>query len=460
MKKRTLRAAAMMMTAAMCAGMLAGCGGGKAETAAPTPAPAAGGETTQAAAGDTAAADTGAAGGEGRIQVSFWEGLKGSHLENIEKIVNDYNNSQDKVWVTVSYQGDYNETAAQAQTALAAGNQPNLCQLEVSRIKPFFNTGKVLDLKPFAEKDGLDLGSFYEGLMSFSYDESGALASLPFNRSTYIMYYNKDMFKEVGLDPEAPPTTWAELKDAATKLSIDGKRWGFSIPADGMFLESLVFQCGGTSLNEDGTDIGFNNEAGIEAIDFLKGMMNDGLMKTPAGEDYTSFDSCRNDFIGGTVGIIYSSSGDINYLTESTEFELGVAMLPANTEQGVGSGGANIVMFDGFSDEENAATWDFVKYLCDPEVAGKFASLTGYLPTSPAAAESTAFKEIIAKNPAYQVPCDMLNYVKERPYHPYYTEYYYDVLNDAISQILLDPSYTGEVAVKDISNRAKRLLNQ
>ena len=72
MKKRTLRAAAMMMTAAMCAGMLAGCGG-KAETAAPTPAPA-GGETTQAAAGDTAAADTGAAGGEGRIQVSFWEG--------------------------------------------------------------------------------------------------------------------------------------------------------------------------------------------------------------------------------------------------------------------------------------------------------------------------------------------------------------------------------------------------
>ena len=353
MKKRTLRAAAMMMTAAMCAGMLAGCGG-KAETAAPTPAPA-GGETTQAAAGDTAAADTGAAGGEGRIQVSFWEGLKGSHLENIEKIVSDYNNSQDKVWVTVSYQGDYNETAAQAQTALAAGNQPNLCQLEVSRIKPFFNTGKVLDLKPFAEKDGLDLGSFYEGLMSFSYDESGALASLPFNRSTYIMYYNKDMFKEVGLDPEAPPTTWAELKDAATKLSIDGKRWGFSIPADGMFLESLVFQCGGTSLNEDGTDIGFNNEAGIEAIDFLKGMMNDGLMKTPAGEDYTSFDSCRNDFIGGTVGIIYSSSGDINYLTESTEFELGVAMLPANTEQGVGSGGANIVMFDGFSDEENAA---------------------------------------------------------------------------------------------------------
>ena len=183
-------------------------------------------------------------------------------------------------------------------------------------------------------------------------------------------------------------------------------------------------------------------------------------MKTPAGEDYTSFDSCRNDFIGGTVGIIYSSSGDINYLTESTEFELGVAMLPANTEQGVGSGGANIVMFDGFSDEENAATWDFVKYLCDPEVAGKFASLTGYLPTSPAAAESTAFKEIIAKNPAYQVPCDMLNYVKERPYHPYYTEYYYDVLNDAISQILLDPSYTGEVAVKDISNRAKLLLNQ
>lgn len=459
MKKRTLRAAAMMMTAAMCAGMLAGCGGGKAETAAPTPAPAAGGETTQAAAGDTAAADTGAAGGEGRIQVSFWEGLKGSHLENIEKIVNDYNNSQDKVWVTVSYQGDYNETAAQAQTALAAGNQPNLCQLEVSRIKPFFNTGKVLDLKPFAEKDGLDLGSFYEGLMSFSYDESGALASLPFNRSTYIMYYNKDMFKEVGLDPSSA-TTWAELKDAATKLSIDGKRWGFSIPADGMFLESLVFQCGGTSLNEDGTDIGFNNEAGIEAIDFLKGMMNDGLMKTPAGEDYTSFDSCRNDFIGGTVGIIYSSSGDINYLTESTEFELGVAMLPANTEQGVGSGGANIVMFDGFSDEENAATWDFVKYLCDPEVAGKFASLTGYLPTSPAAAESTAFKEIIAKNPAYQVPCDMLNYVKERPYHPYYTEYYYDVLNDAISQILLDPSYTGEVAVKDISNRAKLLLNQ
>ncbi len=459
MKKSTLRAAALVMAGAMSVGAMAGCG--SSNTGSGTQA---GGQTSAQAAGSEAAGSEGAgsqaAGGEERVQVSFWEGLKGSHLENIEKIVADYNASQDKVWVTVSYQGDYNETAAQAQTALAAGNQPNLCQLEVSRIKPFYNTGKVLDLKTFAERDGLDLTSFYEGLMSFSYDESGALASLPFNRSTYIMYYNKDMFKEVGLDPEAPPTTWEELKDCAAKLSVEGSRWGFAIPADGMFLESLVFQCGGTSLNADGTDIGFNNEAGIEAVDFLKGMMQDGLMKTPAGEDYTSFDSCRNDFIGGTVGIIYSSSGDINYLTESTEFDLGVAMLPANKEQGVGSGGANIVMFEGFSEEENEATWDFVKYLCDPEVAGKFASLTGYLPTSPAAAESKAFEAIIAENPAYQVPCDMLNYVKERPYHPYYTEYYYDVLNDAISQILLDPSYTGEVAVKDISDRAKLLLNQ
>lgn len=453
MKRRYLGAA--MAAVAMC-GMLTGCGGSKdsGETAAPQTTGQAAEQSKDAA--DTAVPDE----AKDRIQVSFWEGLKGSHLENIEKIVADYNNSQDKVWVTVSYQGDYNETAAQAQTALAAGNQPNLCQLEVSRIKPFFNTGKVLDMKPFMEKDGFDTGMFYEGLMSFSYDESGAVASLPFNRSAYVMYYNKDMFREVGLDPEAPPATWEELRECAEKLSVEGKRWGFSIPADGMFLESLVFQCGGTSLNEDGTDIGFNNEAGIEAIDFLKGMMMDGLMKTPAGEDYTSFDSCRNDFVSGNVGIIYSSSGDINYLTESSEFDLGVAVLPANKEKGVGSGGANIVMFDGFTEEENEATWDFVKYLCEPEVAGKFASLTGYLPTSPAAAESEAFKAIIAENPAYEVPCEMLNYVKERPYHPYYTEYYYDVLNDAISRVLLDPEYTGEVAVEDISSRAKLLLNQ
>lgn len=131
MKKRTLRAAAMMMTAAMCAGCWPAAAAERLRLRHPRRLRRREARPPRRQRGILLRQIRAQQAAEGRIQVSFWEGLKGSHLENIEKIVNDYNNSQDKVWVTVSYQGDYNETAAQAQTALAAGNQPNLCQLEV-----------------------------------------------------------------------------------------------------------------------------------------------------------------------------------------------------------------------------------------------------------------------------------------------------------------------------------------
>lgn len=78
-----------------------------------------------------------------------------------------------------------------------------------------------------------------------SCDWGEGLYALPFNRSTPMFYYNKDMFEEVGLDPEAPPQTWDELKEYAAKLSIPDERWGFEMPIDAWFYEAFIMQSDG-----------------------------------------------------------------------------------------------------------------------------------------------------------------------------------------------------------------------
>lgn len=124
---------------------------------------------------------------------------------------------------------------------------------------------------------------------------------LPFNRSTMVMYYNKDMFKEAGLDPDKPPTTWDELHQDALKLAVPGSRWGFTTPTEVWPLQGFIGQAGGKMLNDKGTDIGFADGSGASALKFWLDMKNDGSMKVNAAN---AFGMTTQDFIQKRVGIL------------------------------------------------------------------------------------------------------------------------------------------------------------
>ena len=165
------------------------------------------------------------------------------------------------------------DLAAKLQTAVTSGEAPHIAQLEMGRTKMFADYGVLQDMTEPAREAGLDPEMFYDGLMDCC-DWGEGLYALPFNRSTPMFYYNKDMFEEAGLDPETPPQTWDELREYASKLSIPNQRWGFEMPIDAWFYEAFIMQGDGRILNEDETDIGFH-QAGFKFRESLEQLSHD-----------------------------------------------------------------------------------------------------------------------------------------------------------------------------------------
>lgn len=382
------------------------------------------------------------------VEIEFWIGLSGAYGEAIQARVDAYNESQSNVHVTVVYQGSYNDCATATQAAILANNQPNLVQLEVSKVAPFAGDGALMDLSKYIEAESYDMSDFYEGLMSFSYGEDGGVYSMPFNRSTFILYYNADMFAEKGL---TVPTTWSELKEVGKAVTDPAnKTWGLTAPEQGIYLELWVMQLGGEVLNADQTDIGYNNETGLEAAQYLRDAVDDGWYQAASGQEFVSNENVRTAFINKNVAMLYSSSGDITTLQNSCDFTVGTAILPAADGHDPASttGGANIAALNGHSDEENAATWDFIKYLLSTESTGAFAQATGYLPVRKSVMESAEWQAFIAENPNFATPAKMLEYCVGRPYNYNYTTFYYTYENNALAKIVSTAS--DRAALQDI----------
>ncbi|MDR2303445.1 MAG: extracellular solute-binding protein, partial [Treponema sp.] len=252
-----------------------------------------------------------ASGGAGGVtEVVFWSAMSGINGEAVQKIVDDYNAGQNKVHVTATFQGSYYDMIAKVTAAVAGGETPHLAMIEMASIKMLADYGILTDMTGLAKNAGLDTKAFYSGLMS-SCDWGEGLYAIPFNRSTPMFYYNKDMFKEAGLDPNAGPGNWTELREFARKLSIKDKRWGYEQPIDAWFYEAFLMQSGAQILNADHTDIGYNNEAGTKPLALWKAMIAEGSMKAPPGKEYNSWEAARSDFAAGITGMIMSSAGDL-----------------------------------------------------------------------------------------------------------------------------------------------------
>ena len=400
---------------------------------------------------------TGTTSGSAQIpEVIFWSSMTGALGEAQDKIIDGYNASQNKVKATAVFQGSYYDMTAKLQAAAAANDTPHMVQLEMARVKMFADFGILYDMTTLARNASLDVGQFFPGLMS-SCDWGEGLVALPFNRSTPMFYYNKKMFAEVGLDPNVPPKNWTELADYARKLSIPNRRWGYEQPIDSWFYEAYIFQSRGSIFNADETDIGFNNETGTMPLALWKAWIAEGIMKTPPGQEYNSWEAARADFSAGIAGMIVTSSGDLQTLRNICDFEIGTCFLPGNLQFGVPTGGANISMIVGH-DKDNEATIDFLKYATSPEPAAVWSMNTGYVPISPAAANTKIFQDYLAANPNARTVLDQLQYAGYRPNHQHYTQIHTELVMNEIQRCVERADITPEMCVQEISRQVRALL--
>jgi len=284
----------------------------------------------------------------------------GALTQIVDGLVADFQKENPDIKVNAIYAGNYNDARIKALAALKSGKPAQTSVMFSIDIYELIEQGAIVafdDVIKTAD-DKKWLQSFYPALMENG-KTLGKTWGIPFQRSTIVMYYNKDAFRAAGLDPENPPATWDELVAAGKVLTKkSGNRvdqWGAMIPSTGYpywMFGALAMQNGQTLMNSDGNMTHFDAPATVEALQFWKDLGNKhGIM--PSGT--IEWGTLRQNFLQGKTAIMWHSTGNLTTVKKKAKFDFGVARLPPNKRRGTPTGGGNFYIFKKTSPEERAA---------------------------------------------------------------------------------------------------------
>lgn len=380
----------------------------------------------------------------------------GALTQVVDGMVAQFEEQNPDISVNAIYSGNYDDTRVRALSALNAGEPAQLAVMfsidaydliEQELIVPF-------DDVITSEDDKAWLNSFYPALMANSVIE-GQTWGVPFQRSTIVAYYNKDMFRAAGLDPEMAPTSWDELIEMGKALTNDDT-FGLMIPSTGYpywMFQALAIQNGQEVMSGDGLVTYFDNESVVETLEFWQSLSQEhAIMPTGTVE----WGTLRQAFLEGKTAMMWHSTGNLSTVRANASFDFGVAMLPGNLRLGSPTGGGNFYLFKDTSDEEKDAALKLIQFMTSPEQAAAWSIATGYMGVSPAAYETEALKAYGEEFPPALVARDQLEHAVAE-FSTFETARVRDGLNNAI-QAALTGVKTAEEALSDAQSAAERLL--
>ncbi len=375
----------------------------------------------------------------------------------VDSIVADFEAENPDIDVNAIYAGNYDDTRIKALSALKSGEPAQLSVMfsidaydliEQDLIVPFEDV-----IETEEEKAWLD--SFYPALMANGKIE-GKTWGVPFQRSTIVAYYNKDMFREAGLDPEKAPKTWDELVEMGKALTTD-EHHGLMIPSTGYpywMFQALAIQNGKELMSKDGLSTNFDDSKVVETLEFWKSLSTEhGIMP----EGTVEWGTLRQAFLEGETAMMWHSTGNLTAVKNNAEFDFGVAMLPKKERLGSPTGGGNFYIFKDASEDERQAALELIKFMTSPEQAAKWSIETGYMGISPAAYETDALQAYTQEFPPALVARDQLKHAVAE-FSTFQTARVREGLNNAI-QAALTGSKTPEEALGEAQAAAERLLS-
>ena len=381
----------------------------------------------------------------------------GKLTEVVDSIVDKFEAENPDISVNAIYSGNYDDTRVRALSALASGEPAQLAVMFSIDAYDLIEQDLVVPFEDVATSDADKewLGSFYPALMANGQIE-GKTWGIPFQRSTIVAYYNKDLFRAAGLDPEAPPKTWDEMISMGKALTKDDS-YGLMIPSTGYpywMFQALAIQNGKEIMSGDGLTTYFDDQAVVDTLEFWKSLSGEhGIMPTGTVE----WGTLRQAFLEGQTAMMWHSTGNLTAVKNSAKFDFGVAELPANVRLGSPTGGGNFYLFKDTTDEEKAAALKLMKFMTSPEQAAAWSIATGYMGVSPAAYETEALKAYTQEFPPALVARNQLeNAVAE--FSTFETARVRDGLNSAIQSALTGSKEAAD-ALGEAQAAAVRLLS-
>ena len=378
----------------------------------------------------------------------------GKLTEVVDGIVADFEAENPDIKVNAIYSGNYDDTRVRALSALASGDPAQLAVMFSIDAYDLIEQDLVMAFDDISGVDKSWLNSFYPALMANGNIE-GKTWGIPFQRSTIVAYYNKDLFRAAGLDPEAPPTTWDEIISMGKTLTKDGT-YGLMIPSTGYpywMFQALAIQNGKEVMSNDGLTTFFDDGTVIDTLDFWKSLSAEhGIMP----EGTVEWGTLRQAFLEGKTAMMWHSTGNLTAVKNNASFDFGVAELPANVRKGSPTGGGNFYVFKDTSAEERSAALKLIEFMTSPEQAAAWSIATGYMGVSPAAYETEALKNYTAEFPPALVARNQLEHAVAE-FSTFETARVREGLNNAIQAALTGAKSSAD-ALKEAQASAVRLL--
>jgi len=385
----------------------------------------------------------------------------GPLTEVVDGLVSDFESEHDDIRVEAVYAGNYDDTRVRALSALETDNPPELSVMFSIDLFELVDGDVIVPFDDVvegeADSDWLD--SFYPALM-----ENGRLDGktwgIPFQRSTIVLYWNKELFEKAGLDPDQPPRNWEEMASMGSRIreATNGESWGVMVPSTGYpywMFQAFAYQNGHRLMSRDGTETYFDDAASVEALEYWVSLSaeHDAM---PSGT--IEWGTLRQNFLEGKTAMMWHSTGNLTAVRNNAGFDFGVAMLPMSEQRGSPTGGGNFYIFKQASDAERRAAVEFIQWMTAPERAARWSIETGYMGVSPAAYDTQALGEYVEEFPAAAVARDQLEHATAE-LSTYNGGRVRDALNDAIQAALTGQQAPAE-ALSAAQDEAERVLRR
>lgn len=346
---------------------------------------------------------------DGKVVIEYWYGLGGKLGENMESIITDFNNSQDKYIVKGVAQEDYDATFKNLQAAIAGNKSPALTLLESDKVENLSNKDLLADLNKCTVNDSeYDDTNYVESFMEIV-KKGDKLVGFPAYGTTQLLYYDKKSFEDAGINPEEIKT-WMDLADAAEKLTKkDGDEvtfygWEPMWGPDNLVDASL--SNGASFLSEDGKTVTINSDEWVEVWEsFRKWIHDDKIMKIhSSGQGWEYWYATIDDVVQGKAAGYTGSSGDQGDLDFT---KLGAIEQPAfkeGKESKPVAEGRYFAVPANINEDQIKGAYEFIKYFASPEVSAKWSIASGYISVNKLSAETEVFKDNVSKNPQAAFP--------------------------------------------------------
>ena len=384
------------------------------------------------------------------ITLEFWNYWDGTNGQVLQSLVANFNKKNPGIIVKpVTF--PWGDLLPKLQASIASGKTPALAATDIAWMANLHQTGKLVDLGAALGGVKRATGDIYPNLLTYSMYK-GKLQSLPVSTNNLALFYNKDLFRKAGLNPNKPPQTWDELRaDAKQIAALGGGVQGMEIytaPGEGLTwqFQPYLWQIGAGFLNKANTAPTFNTDAGRSALQFLVDIINTDHSAT-AGQ-WGAFDK-------GMAGMRIDGSWMVSGYRDNAPFEFGTAMLPipAGGTHATNMGGEQIMAFKG-SKAQVAAAAKFIKWFSSTSVQATWDAKTNFMPIRASVASSTVMLKHMVDEPALKAFVQQQRYAQARP-----AIATYPAVSDAFSKAL-EPAFYGKVSVAQAMSDADAAVRQ